>query len=324
MLSHPLVLTITVFLLYGGAQIIQLCQVEAFLVVMMSDRKSVPRNNVAAAAPAAYTPPRLLLLLGQNDDDNDDGVSDSGQNQQQHQQQQQTTQQQHPYRSVSDYMGGHHAGKFDFDTTIYGVTSLNYEKSLVFDDVASNLKESSASMLKIAPIHDGDELDTSSQSNLPKWATRPMKIPSSQDVRSAKSIMLGRGGHHQSVVITNDERSWEPFYASIECFPSPSSSGPSILLAPSVRILDDNNGSRHLSTLRVLPACGKLAPRGGSPPYSDSCKFDITLSSEEEDASSSTTIYPSLSSPTSSSSPLYLVVRTECDSWIWPIEFVPY
>lgn len=32
-------------------------------------------------------------------------------------------------RSVSDYMGGHHAGKFDFDSRISGVTALNYEKS---------------------------------------------------------------------------------------------------------------------------------------------------------------------------------------------------
>ena len=28
------------------------------------------------------------------------------------------------YRSISAYMGGHHAGKFDFDPRIYGVTAL--------------------------------------------------------------------------------------------------------------------------------------------------------------------------------------------------------
>ena len=249
-------------------------------------------------------------LLGQkNDDDNSYNDSDQGQQQ--------------PYRSISDYMGGHHAGKFDFDTTIYGVTSLNYEKSIVFDDVASRLQ---ASSMKVAPINDDDVNDESSSNLPPKWASRPIKISSSQDSLSAKAIvLLASDQHHQSVIITNDERSWEPFYASIECLP-PLSESPTIPSAH-VSILDDNNGS-YMSTLRVMPTCGKLAPRGGSPPYSDSCEFQITLSSTQrvpvpgndggssEDASSIIMIRPSTSTSTSL---LYLVVRTECDSWVWPI-----
>ena len=38
-------------------------------------------------------------------------------------------------RSVSDYMGGVHAGKYDFSAGLSGVTSFAYEKSVVFDDV---------------------------------------------------------------------------------------------------------------------------------------------------------------------------------------------
>eukprot|EP00977_Amphora_coffeiformis_P007483 scaffold1640_cov161-Amphora_coffeaeformis.AAC.6 len=37
------------------------------------------------------------------------------------------------YKSVSDYMGGWHAGKFDFDTRICGVTALNYESRLCME-----------------------------------------------------------------------------------------------------------------------------------------------------------------------------------------------
>ena len=43
-------------------------------------------------------------------------------------------------RSVSDYMGGVHAGKYDFSAGLSGVTSFAYEKSVVFDDVAAQTK----------------------------------------------------------------------------------------------------------------------------------------------------------------------------------------
>ena len=303
MMLSLLLLTVFVFLCYYDAQITQIRMVEAFVLTRRSTLPSLEQRNLAVALP--------IQLLGQKNDD-DNSYNDSDQEQQNH-----------PYRSISDYMGGHHAGKFDFDTTIYGVTSLNYEKSIVFDDVASRLQ---ASSMNVAPINDdvNDEVGfESSQSNLPpKWAMRPIKIPSSQHSLSAKAIVLASGQHHQSVIITNDERSWEPFYASIESLPPPSES--SIPSSASVRILDDNNGS-HMSTLRVMPTCGKLAPRGGSPPYSDSCEFQITLSSTQSvpvpgndggsgEDSSITMIHPS-----TSTSLLYLVVRTECDSWIWPI-----
>ena len=100
-------------------------------------------------------------------------------------------------RSVSDYMGGHHAGKFDFDTRISGVTALNYEKSLVFEP---DFKPGAI----LAEIESGV--------GMPSWATRKVELGSVTGLR--EDIHIGKEGG--IVSIRNQELTWEPFYASIE------------------------------------------------------------------------------------------------------------
>lgn len=87
------------------------------------------------------------------------------------------------YKSVSDYMGGWHAGKFDFDSRICGVTALNYEKSVVFGD-ASNPP---AIHSQLAPLHDSNVQEDGS---LPAWSHRPV---------SCSALSQG------NVVITTDD-----------------------------------------------------------------------------------------------------------------------
>jgi hypothetical protein len=58
-------------------------------------------------------------------------------------------------------MGGWHAGKFDFDSGISGVTALNYEKAVVFGNPISETTGK-----KLAPLEDAYK------ENLPRWATR--------------------------------------------------------------------------------------------------------------------------------------------------------
>ena len=99
------------------------------------------------------------------------------------------------YRSISDYMGGHHAGKFDFDPRICGVTALNYEKSIIFGDATT--------------CPNSDILaDLDEDNGPPKWSLRPVDVTSIQ----------GNIGCSNSspAVVTNEEISWEPFYATIE------------------------------------------------------------------------------------------------------------
>uniref|UniRef100_A0A7S4UN97 NADH:ubiquinone oxidoreductase intermediate-associated protein 30 domain-containing protein n=1 Tax=Ditylum brightwellii TaxID=49249 RepID=A0A7S4UN97_9STRA len=201
-------------------------------------------------------------------------------------------------RSVSDYMGGHHAGKFDFDTRISGVTSLNYEKSLIFDDLAGSDGSDGIKILASIEDHDSD----------PKWATRNVFGSSgdSSTVLIEGTINLAENDAVNSgvgVMVKNDEISWEPFYVTIEKLGQRTA-----IISPS-----------ELG-LRISPSNGNLAPRGGannacdeSRPYSDRWEIKISKTSsnyakKDYDACLDGSI-----------NDLCLVVRTEMDFWIWKI-----
>jgi len=163
------------------------------------------------------------------------------------------------YRPISDFVGGVHGGKYEFDPRLSGITSLNYEKSVVFGDVTSEVARNS----RVAPAPDKEK---------PKWAFRPID----SQAHCIGDIKLENG--FASVVLTNEELSWEPFYAMLE-----SSSATRVLAAS------------------VEPSCGNLAPRGGSNQYADQCTLAVQVTEPV-----STTL-----------GDLYLVARTECDVWVW-------
>jgi hypothetical protein len=141
-------------------------------------------------------------------------------------------------------MGGWHAGKFDFDTRIGGITALNYEKSVVFDNAIDKPPKT-----QVAPLDD-DATST------PRWATRPIQYD------PASTLSLSNIGETSSleakVRVVNEELSWEPFYATIE-----------------------TSDCVSYDQLTVSPATGTLAPRGGLDIYTDTCKFAVSLNGQE-------------------------------------------
>ena len=99
-------------------------------------------------------------------------------------------------------MGGVHAGKYNFDTRISGVTSLNYENSVIFGDLASGGRKRILAPLARKTPH--------------KWASRQIDVEAAM-----QGVLLLRGSgvgpaEGVSVVIENSERTWEPFYAALE------------------------------------------------------------------------------------------------------------
>lgn len=162
------------------------------------------------------------------------------------------------YRSISDYVGGLHGGKYEFDTRIMGVTALNYEKSRIFGNVAGN----KFSKQMVAPALDDDQ-------KIPQWASRKVNLQSIDEVSIPGTVS-----------ITNEEISWEPFFATIE-----------------------NELGTSPSTFSIEPKSGKLAPRGGCDVYNDSCEISI-----DNDG---------IASATHTQGDLFLIVRTELDSWVW-------
>lgn len=152
-------------------------------------------------------------------------------------------------RSVSDYMGGHHAGKYDFDTRISGVTALNYEKSVIFNDM-----ETAGPIL--AEIESGD-------GELPSWATRTVELMSAADAN--ESIHIGEDGG--IVTIANEENTWESFYASVENKAGESQSAFSV--TPCNGILAPRGGANN--------ACDECRP------YSDKWDLKLALSTNFND-----------------------------------------
>lgn len=151
------------------------------------------------------------------------------------------------YKSVSDYMGGWHAGKFDFDTRICGVTALNYEKSVIFqDNTAASLGP------RIAPLESSQE--NNSNQSPPQWSRRPVDYRnlSQSKIHHCNASPSSQGSVAQ---VYNEEISWEPFSATIE-----------------------NENGQVCSEWTVTPSNGMLAPRGGRESYADMCTFCVASS----------------------------------------------
>ena len=179
------------------------------------------------------------------------------------------------YRSISDYVGGLHGGKYEFDTRISGVTSLNYEKSHVFDDTTRSSQKGLRSVL--APYEDGE--------HVPSWATRQIQ----KNHPILRTIDLNSDVPQTMVTIKNDELTWEPFFAAIECR------------------WGDQETSVWSKDINVAPSNGTLAPRGGIDVYSD--VWDLVVFRPNDIAAVGEEM-PNV---------LYLVVRTELDAWVWKI-----
>lgn len=178
--------------------------------------------------------------------------------------------QEEEYRSVSDYVGGLHGGKYVFDPRISGVTAINYEKSVLFGDVI----DSSSNMILAAPAGDG---------TLPDWAQRSVDYES-----QVKGEVHLATGDAQQVQLMNEELSWEPFYVMIE-----TAAGAVI------------EGGTNI--VQVSPWKGMLAPRGGRNQYTDHCSLLITRIDD-----GTISAFHVLGGQQ-----LYLVVRTECEFWVW-------
>ena len=174
------------------------------------------------------------------------------------------------YRSISDYVGGLHGGKYEFDDRILGVTALNYEKSVVF---GNTIREDPTRTL--APLDDEESR------TIPKWARRPVDL--------SMPIGIVDESGNSLVRIVNEEISWEPFYATLE----------------------DASGNPAVEKIGVSPSAGKLAPRGGCDVYSDECIISLDLESSGKRSPTGEKL--------SSGQPLFLVVRTELDSWVWQV-----
>lgn len=151
------------------------------------------------------------------------------------------------YRSISDYVGGLHAGKYDFDTRISGVTSLNYEKSQVFDDATRSKQKGQRSIL--APYEESE--------HFPAWATRKLN-----KYHPMGTIHFNSDVSQASVTIGNEELSWEPFFAAIEYH------------------WDDQPTSISSDDVYIVPSNGTLAPRGGVDVYSD--VWDLVVSRPDD------------------------------------------
>lgn len=153
-------------------------------------------------------------------------------------------------RSVSDYMGGHHAGKYDFDSRISGVTALNYEKSVVFDDAQTTPA--------LDPLPNTQEV--------PSWAFRKVSVESTEN-----TIRLGG-----QVSIKNEELTWEPFYAAIGR--SDGSACGVMTVAPSSGNLAPRGGRNNFSDLCLL----RVERRGHQPTQEVSSALYLVVRTETE------------------------------------------
>jgi len=146
-----------------------------------------------------------------------------------------------PYRSIGEVVGGLHGGKYQFEGS--GAASdyvLSGPSSLTSSGCAEEVQEK----------------------ELPNWALR-MKPRDDAVILEVPSNANRQNGmiRSASITITNDERTWEKFYAKIV-----SSDGA------------DSSNTKFV----VRPSTGDLAPRGGasnacdaSQPYSDSATLQV-------------------------------------------------
>lgn len=97
--------------------------------------------------------------------------------------------------------GGTHAGKYEFDSRFSGVTSFNYDSSVILGDRAGG----------------GNRILAKVESDVrPTWASRDVAVHGAPGLQGSIRVVVGEGlGGAAQVTVVNEEISWEPFYVSL-------------------------------------------------------------------------------------------------------------
>jgi hypothetical protein len=168
--------------------------------------------------------------------------------------------------SVGDYVKGVHGGKYQFEDA----SAISFEGQQFTESLYSS-----------GPMEE-DEPDE--EEPMPKWAERLGN--SVTDDMCSDTIRLSPNRDPVQVKITNQERTWEPFYAKV--------------------VGDDMITSR----IKVSPLHGKLAPLNGADnpydpqnPYSDSTIINVSCSQAIHTAQEE----------------CYLAVGTEEEKWYYKL-----
>mmetsp|Transcript_12899 Transcript_12899/g.21393 ORF Transcript_12899/g.21393 Transcript_12899/m.21393 type:complete len:219 (-) Transcript_12899:259-915(-) len=169
--------------------------------------------------------------------------------------------------SVSDYTLGLHGGKYQFDTA-----GINFEGQQFAETGYGSTEEY--------------QQEDFSNEPLPKWALR---LQSQVPPENCPVLQVAAGGG-TVVPFSNEERSWERFYAMI--------------------ILVENDekavASQQSPLYTVEPSVGMMAPRGGSGQYKDTAQ--VTVMTNE------------LQAPSSSDYHCWLAIGTEEETWHYQLQ----
>ena len=160
----------------------------------------------------------------------------------------------HETKSIGEVVKNLHGGKYQFhDSYLAGSTRIGQE-------FADSLYAS-----------DGSDTVDDEEEEIPKWALRLMDPINHKGKPVQDTLYFSRKRADHEIKITNDERSWEKFYASI------------FSLDQVFGIEDGGN-----CPFEICPQSGTLAPRGGASnacdvndPYSDSALIVIKWDEEQ-------------------------------------------
>jgi hypothetical protein len=166
--------------------------------------------------------------------------------------------------SISDYTLGLHGGKYQFDSA-----GMNFEGQQFAETGYGSSEE--------------EEPQDFSNEPLPKWALR---LQSQRPPESCPVLEVASNGG--TVEFSNEERSWERFYAMI--IPESGSSDEQV---PAVAL-----------SYTVEPSGGMLAPRGGSGAYKDTAH--VVVKAEQL--------------PMGSYSSCWLFIGTEAETWHYKLQ----
>jgi hypothetical protein len=171
--------------------------------------------------------------------------------------------------SVGDYVKGVHGGKYQF-----GVAGFNHAPHV--------------------EIRDDDDDTAMNATMLPRWATRL-----GTDCAQRRRAAVDRLVPPCTVIVQNQERTWEPFHVKI------------------VRVLDDDSvvevQAEEGGRFTVWPVRGKLAPKGGAlnpykptEPYLDSAQVHVLVRADDD-----------RSNYYSYECEYFLVIGTEEEQWFY-------
>jgi hypothetical protein len=198
---------------------------------------------------AYFTATTLLRCSSSSNNNNHDEYIENGENKY--------------YRSISDVVGGLHGGKYQFDNND-GVVAVHDDNDN--DDAFSGIGSYSFNNME----EEEEEL-------LPNWAVKMepnFSIYKELTVPTNSNLMDGMI-YFSSIIIQNDERTWEKFYVKMH-----------VIINKNKTNDNDNTATTNNNTtnnnITVQPKSGFLAPRGGTrnvcnanKPYSDKATIRI-------------------------------------------------